>query len=846
MSSPKGACFLSTWRKSTDGLKNLQVEEDIMTNKPLNQELQDSKQGALDLVCFSHLRWNFVYQRPQHLMSRTVRERRVFFVEEPELSDTTAYMEMVEDPSGVVVVKPHLPPGLSEEETDAAMQKLVDQFFAEEIGEFILWYYTPMALGFSRHLKPALTVYDCMDELSLFKGAPAKLHDLEKELIARADLIFTGGQTLYEGKRNGHDNVYLFPSSIDAPHFEQARKRQADPADQVDIPHPRLGFFGVIDERMDLELVGEIARRKPEWQLIMLGPVVKIDQESLPKLPNVHYLGMKTYDQLPGYLAGWDVALLPFALNDSTRFISPTKIPEYLAGGKPVVSTPIRDVINPYGQQNLVSIASDAGEFISAIENILQWKKDENERWLGQVDQQLSQNSWDYTWKRMMTLIESSMAAKEENKKDALPSKQPEASIPGIAVYLDTGKTGGNGHRNGGVQPFDYLIVGAGFAGSVLAERLAAGSGKKVLIIDRRPHIAGNAYDYHNEDGVLIHKYGPHIFHTNSQEVFRYLSSFTEWRPYEHRVLASVDGQLLPLPINLDTINRLYGLNLNAFELKEFFQKVAEPRERIATSEDVVVSKVGRELYEKFFRNYTRKQWDLDPSELDASVTSRVPIRYNRDDRYFSDTFQVMPLHGYTRLFEQMLDHPNIKIMLNTDYQEIIDMISYRELIFTGPVDEYFDFIYGKLPYRSLQFQFQTLNEEQHQPVAVINYPNEYPYTRVTEFKHLTGQKHSKTTLVYEYPTENGDPYYPIPRAENARLYARYQTLAAQKRGVYFAGRLATYKYYNMDQVVAQALTLYSKIQGLERPKAATEYTLHYVPAHTAGNGAKRSLPRGM
>jgi UDP-galactopyranose mutase len=466
------------------------------------------------------------------------------------------------------------------------------------------------------------------------------------------------------------------------------------------------------------------------------------------------------------------------------------------------------------------------------------------------VDQQLSQNSWDYTWKRMMTLIESSMASKEEDKKQKTILKQPEASIPSIPVYLDLEKKRSNGSNGNGMsrgaQPFDYLIVGAGFAGSVLAERLAAGSGKKVLIIDRRPHIAGNAYDYHNAEGILIHKYGPHIFHTNSHEVFNYLSRFTEWRQYQHRVLASVDGQLLPLPINLDTINRLYGLNLSAFELKDFFQKVAEPREKIATSEDVVISKVGRELYEKFFKNYTRKQWDLDPSELDASVTSRVPIRYNRDDRYFSDIYQAMPALGYTRLFEQLLDHPNIKIMLNTDYEEIIDMISCREVIFTGPVDEYFGFVYGKLPYRSLDFQFQTLNEEQHQPVAVINYPNEYPYTRVTEFKHLTGQKHSKTTLVYEYPTANGDPYYPIPRAENAQLYARYQALAAQKRGVYFAGRLATYKYYNMDQVVAQALTLYSKIQGLERTKATGEYTLHYVPVKLPETGQKGSSSLGV
>ena len=804
-----------------------------MTNKPLNQDLQDQKSGALDLVCFSHLRWNFVYQRPQHLMSRCARERRVFFVEEPENSDTPAHIKMQKDPSGVTIVKPYLPFGLSEEAANTALQTLIDQFFAREINEYILWYYTPMALTFSGHLQPAMTVYDCMDELSLFKGAPAKLQELERDLISRADLIFTGGQTLYEGKRNGHDNVYLFPSSIDAAHFGQARKKQLDPADQAEIPHPRLGFFGVIDERMDLELLAELAQARPNWHLVMLGPVVKIEPEALPKFPNIHYLGMKTYEQLPRYLSSWDVTLLPFALNDSTRFISPTKIPEYLAGGKPVVSTPIRDVIDPYGKKKLVSIAANANEFVDAIDAILQWKKEDVSGWLTKVDEQLSQNSWDYTWKRMMTLIESSMASKEEeNKKDEVFVKQPEASIPSIAVYLDVDKANGNGNGNGSgrVQPFDYLIVGAGFAGSVLAERLAVGSGKRVLIVDRRPHIGGNAYDYYNADGILIHKYGPHIFHTNSHEVFNYLSKFTEWRQYQHRVLASVDGQLLPLPINLDTINRLYGLNLNAFELKDFFKKVAEHREKIVTSEDVVVSKVGRELYEKFFRNYTRKQWDLDPSELDASVTSRVPIRYNRDDRYFNDTYQVMPQHGYTRLFEQLLDHPNIKIMLNTDYREVMNMVSYREVIFTGPVDEYFGFVYGKLPYRSLQFQFQTLHEQQHQPVAVINYPNEYPYTRVTEFKHLTGQNHLKTTLVYEYPTTEGDPYYPIPRPENAQLYARYHALAAKKRGVHFAGRLATYKYYNMDQVVAQALKLYAKIQGLERSKATNEYSLHYVP----------------
>jgi UDP-galactopyranose mutase len=367
---------------------------------------------------------------------------------------------------------------------------------------------------------------------------------------------------------------------------------------------------------------------------------------------------------------------------------------------------------------------------------------------------------------------------------------------------------------------FDYLIVGAGFAGSVLAERLAS-TGKKVLVCDKRPHIGGNAYDHYNDAGILVHKYGPHIFHTNSREVFEYLSRFTEWRSYQHRVLASVDGMLVPIPINLDTINKLYGLNLTSFQVEEFFASVAEPREQVRTSEDVVISKVGRELYEKFFRNYTRKQWGLDPSELDASVTARVPTRTNRDDRYFTDTYQAMPLHGYTRMFENMLDHPNIKIMLNCDYRDVERMIPYREMVYTGPVDAFFDYRYGKLPYRSLEFKHETHNQEVFQSAPVVNYPNEQLYTRVTEFKYLTGQDHKQTSIVYEFPRAEGDPYYPVPRRENAEIYAKYKTLADSTPSVYFVGRLATYKYYNMDQIVAQALSVFKKIDGKKRAESS-------------------------
>lgn len=371
---------------------------------------------------------------------------------------------------------------------------------------------------------------------------------------------------------------------------------------------------------------------------------------------------------------------------------------------------------------------------------------------------------------------------------------------------------GRTSERNSSV--YDWLIVGAGFAGSVLAERIATERDESVLIIDRRPHIAGNAYDRHDDAGVLMHQYGPHIFHTNSDAIVQHLSQFTEWRPYEHRVLARVDGKLVPIPINRTTINVLYDLDLKTDEEAEaFFASKAETVEHVETSEDVVVSKVGRELYEKFFRGYTTKQWGLDPSELDKSVTSRVPTRTNEDDRYFTDTHQIMPKHGYTRMFEKMLAHPNIKIMLNADYREIRDIIPHRRLIFTGPIDEFFDFRYGRLPYRSLRFEHVTLEQEQYQDVGTVNFPQTEAYTRISEYKHITGQKHHATTITYEYPSATGDPYYPVPRPENQALYKRYQALANQQENVHFVGRLATYRYYNMDQVVGQALAEFRRIQ---------------------------------
>jgi len=363
---------------------------------------------------------------------------------------------------------------------------------------------------------------------------------------------------------------------------------------------------------------------------------------------------------------------------------------------------------------------------------------------------------------------------------------------------------------------YDYLIVGAGFAGCVLAERLSRELGKRVLLIDKRPHIGGNAYDEVNAEGILYHRYGPHIFHTNAEAIFSYLSQFTAWRPYEHRVLADIGtGQLVPIPINRTTLNTLFGLTLETdSEAESYLLTRADPVEDVRTSEDVVISKVGRELYELFFRGYTRKQWGLDPSELDKSVTARVPTRTNEDDRYFTDRFQAMPAAGYTRMFEAMLDNPLIEVRLGINFQAIKDHVQFGKLIYTGPIDEYFDYRFGRLPYRSLRFEHKTLPIQNFQIVGTVNYTREdVPYTRITEYKHLTGQISPRTTITYEYPTPDGDPYYPVPRPENAEMYKKYEELARSMTDVYFVGRLATYKYYNMDQVVGQALATFRRIR---------------------------------
>ncbi len=721
---------------------------------------------------------------------------RVLFWEEPlHTTSDRASVDRRVSAEGAIILQPRIPHG---QDWATAQRPLLDQVMLEfGIHNPLLWYYTPHALQFSDHLHGTL-VYDCMDELSAFAGADPALPELERGLMRRASLVFTGGRSLFEAKQGQHPDVYAFPSGVDVGHFLPARGALPDPADQQAIPHPRIGFYGVLDERLDRNLLAAVADLRPDTHFVLIGPTAKIDPLELPQRANLHYLGSKLYSDLPAYVGNWDAAMMPFALNEATRFISPTKTPEYLAAGRPVVSTPVVDVVRQYGATSGVQVAGTAAEFAAATDAALAQAAGPT-TWLDPVDQALSEMSWDAIWSRMSSLIGG-----RRQTQDAIPLRKP-------------------------APEYDVLIVGAGFAGAVLAERMAAGSGKHVLLVDRRPHIGGNAYDQHDAAGVLIHPYGPHIFHTNSQAVLDYLSRFTEWRPYEHRVLAEVRGMRLPMPINRQTVNQFFGVDLTQDEVEAFLESKAEHVGTVRTSADVVLGKVGRELYEAFFQGYTRKQWGLDPSELDKSVTSRVPTRTSDDDRYFADQFQQMPLHGYTRMFERMLDHPGITVALGTDFEDV-DPACYDQLIFTGPIDEFFGHRYGKLPYRSLQFRHETHDQAWLQPVGVVNYPAEaVPYTRITEFKHLTGQTHAKTSLCYEYPSAEGDPYYPVPRPENAALFQKYQALADATLNVTFVGRLATYKYYNMDQVVGQALATYQRLVAKEHllqeasPAAAAE-----------------------
>lgn len=730
------------------------------------------------LVCFSHLRWDFVFQRPQHIMTRMAERYRVIFWQEAVIGDEPGLTRRTVEGADIEIVTPTIPAGTDDR---AQLRCLLDSLLGEIGAPDVRWYYTPMMLAFSDHVEAGCTIYDCMDELANFDFAPPELLAREEQLLGVAQLVFTGGFSLFDAKRERHARVFPFPSSVDHAHFAKARTtaRRAE--------RPLLGFYGVIDERMDLALIDAVAAARPDWAFEIIGPVVKIDPASLPSRPNLRFPGGCEYRDLPSAMSNWDVALMPFAINDATRFISPTKTPEYLAAGKPVVSTPVRDVVRSYGRMSAVQIAEGVEAFVAACDRALELARGEDKAWLADSDAQLAMESWDATVAAMIAKIDD--FALEQTADDV------------ASLSVDT-------------SDFDWLIVGAGFAGAVMAERLARDAGKKVLVIDRRPHIAGNAYDRPDAAGIIIHQYGPHIFHTNSEEVFDYLSGFTDWRPYEHRVLARAEGKLVPIPINRTTLNSLYDISLSTDEeAQRFYDESAEEIADIRTSEDVVVAQVGRHLYETFFQGYTRKQWGLDPSELDKSVTARVPARTNTDDRYFTDRFQAMPVEGYTAMFARMLDHPNITVMLATEFADV-GREGFEGIVYTGPIDEFYDYQYGKLPYRSLRFDHRTLDQAEFQQTATVNFPGEdVPWTRITEYKHLTGQTAANTSITYEYSAATGDPFYPVPRAENQAIYKRYQALALAEADVLFVGRLATYRYYNMDQVVGQALATYRRLK---------------------------------
>lgn len=722
------------------------------------------------LVCFLHLRWDSVFQRPQQVMSRFAAERDVVIFEEPEPGEDAHLRSRICTRTGVRVVTPVLPAGSSAD----AQRALLDDLLAR-LGPASAWYYTPMARAFSAHVPWRAIAFDCMDDLASFRFAPPDMAQREAELMAASDVVFTGGASLHAARRDRHDNIHCLPSGVDLAHFMTARDALPEPADQSALPRPVLGYFGVIDERLDMSLLAEVAARRPGWSIVMVGPVAKLTPQELPDAPNIHWMGGRDYAALPAYLAHWDVALMPFALNEATRFISPTKAPEYLAGGRRVVSTRIVDVQRRFAGMSAVTVVDGAEAFVAACDAAMR-RQDVSD--FTEVDDLLATISWEGIHRRMSALLRDS-------------------EMEGLAApAVSTGRA----------RLADHLVVGAGFAGSVVAERLAR-AGRRVTVIDRRPHIAGNAFDEHDAAGVLVHRYGPHIFHTNSDEVLSYLSRFTAWRAYEHRVLAQVGQELLPMPVNRTTLNCIFGLRMSTeAEAKAFLASLAQPMDRVASARDFVVASIGEQLYETFFRGYSLKQWGVDPSRLDASVTARVPARTSDDDRYFLDRHQCMPLKGYARMFENILDHDNITVLTGTDYRAVARE-AVGHTVFTGPIDAFFGHQLGELPYRSLVFEHMTVEGDLVQPVGTINYPGlETPYTRCTEFKHLTGQRHARTSLCRERSSAEGEPYYPVPAAANQALYRQYRALGDADLSVTFLGRLGTYQYMNMDQVVGQAL----------------------------------------
>ncbi len=737
------------------------------------------------LICFSHLRWDFVTQRPQHLMKRFAAERRVFFWEEHIPCDhPLAFLEYHPFPEdGVIALRPRVPHWWDKPAVEAALRKLLDMLVATSVpAPPVLWFYTPMMLGFADHLCAETVVYDCMDELAAFAFADPLLVEREAALIRRAEVMFTGGHSLYEAKRDRHDAIHPFPSAVDVGHFAAARGTVAEPADQAGIAGPKLGFYGVIDERIDLALIDAVAAARPDWQIVMIGPVAKIDPAALPRRANIHWLGARRYEALPAYLAGWSVALMPFAINAATRFISPTKTPEYLAAGRPVVSTPIVDVMRHYGAIAGVRIAADAAAFVAGCEAALALPP--AGAWRDEADRLLAATSWDRSFEAM----KQAMAA----------AGAPAMPAPAI-------------HPAGRRPHYDALVVGAGFAGSVLAERLAQGSGKRVLVIDKRPHIAGNAFDQPTPRGF----WSTATARTSSTPTATRSSTTCRASPHGgptstgcwRRCAASWCRCRSTAPRSTALWPRAHRRGAGGGVPRRTGRGAGDPH------------RGGRRRR----RGRARALRDLLP-RLHPQAMGARPVRAGpRRDRAGADAHRhrrpllprQAPGDAGAGLHRDVRGHarPSQHHRRDSASTSPTATCAPRTPSTPGRSTRISTTASARCPTAASSSATRRMTWRSSSRSRVVNYPApDVPHTRITEYKHLTGQRTPRTSISYEIPRAEGDPYYPIPRAENQALYRRYEALADALPDVSFVGRLATYRYYNMDQVVGQALATYRRL----------------------------------
>ncbi|MBC6983466.1 NAD(P)-binding protein [Caulobacter sp. 17J80-11] len=750
-------------------------------------------------------------------MSRFARNRPVYVVEEPRPADPDRgpSLDMASGAPGVSVATPRLPAGLDGWGRDVILRQLLDELLDQHVpADPVFWYCTPTMLPFSRHRDPAAVIYDCAHPVAASRLGEDELRELESELLGRADLVFAGGWSLFEAKKARRRDVHPFPPAVDRAHFATARGGLPEPADQQAIPGPRLGWFGAIDRRLDLGLLAAVADARPAWNIVLVGPVIGLADEELPRRPNLHYLGAKPYADLPAYLAGWDVGLIPFARGAAARFACPPQTAEYLAGGRPVVATPLVDLVRHWGELEAVRVAATPEKFVQACQTALDMSAEpDGGAWRAPADTALAESCWDLTHARMAELVEGVVSARRP------------VSAPFLREIVSAPAVRPSARRS----HYDVLVVGAGMAGAVAAERLAAEGGKRVLLIDRRPHLGGTAYDHLDAAGIRVGKYGAHVLHTDRSDVFHHLSRFTDWRPCAPRVLTSTDGKLVPSPINRTALNALFGLDLaGEQEAAAFLAARTTPAHAPRTAEAAALARLGPELYESVFRGWARKRWGVDPSALHRRAAARAEVRLGDDDRYFTDTFQAVPAKGFGLMFENLLDHDGIHLELDVEFEDVRREVVYDHLVFTGPLDGYFEHRFGELPFRSVRFRHETLDQEWHQPAAVVEFPSEdTAWSRIVEHKHLTGQVHPKTSITYEQPGGAGDPFYPVPTPENLALHRRYAALARAQRDATFIGRLASYRELSLGEAAAQALAASRRLirRGLRHPAEEDQLT---------------------